>query len=222
MKYSCLLIDHDDTSVNSSPSIHHPAHIEQMKRLGREDEAVSSDEWMRINYHPGILSYLNDTLGLDSREKELCYQVWRDYSSQRIPDFFPGILNILQEFRNHGGIIVVVTHSEAGMVEAHYKAQKEIPGFFPDRIIGWTGDSTKNKPDPWPVLDVIRQYGVKKEEILVVDDLKPGIIMAQKAGVDSLGVGWSHRIPEIEADMRENCTYYAPDLDFFEQILFNG
>lgn len=105
------------------------------------------------------------------------------------------------------------------MVREHYKQQTEIPGFMPDRIIGWTGDSSKNKPEPWPVFDVMREYGVQKSEILVVDDLKPGIIMARKAGVDTLGVGWSHRIPEIIADMKKNCTYYADSIEDFEEIL---
>ena len=40
MKYKCLMIDHDDTTVDSTPSIHHLAHIEQMKQLGRSHEAL--------------------------------------------------------------------------------------------------------------------------------------------------------------------------------------
>ena len=219
MKYRCLLIDHDDTSVDSSPSIHHPAHLEQMRQLGRENESVSADEWMKINYSPGIVDYLDRVLHLDKKEKDLCYTIWREYASGRIPDFFPGILDLLKRFREKGGYIVVVTHSEEAMVREHYKQQTEIPGFMPDRIIGWTGDSSKNKPEPWPVFDVMREYGVQKSEILVVDDLKPGIIMARKAGVDTLGVGWSHRIPEIIADMKKNCTYYADSIEDFEEIL---
>lgn len=221
MKYTCLLIDHDDTSVDSSPSIHHLAHMEQMRRLGRENESVGVDQWMKINYSPGILAYLDTVLGLNEEEKALCYTVWREYVQNRIPEFFPGILRILKKFRDRGGHIVVVTHSEEEMVRSHYLHQTEVPGFLPDRIIGWTGDSTKNKPDPWPVFDVMREYGIKKEKILVVDDLKPGIIMAQKAGVDSIGVGWSHRIPEIIEDMRKNCSFYASSIQEFEEILFS-
>ncbi len=221
MKYRCLLIDHDDTSVESSHSIHHPAHREQMKQLGRENETVAFEEWMRINYDPGLLDYLDKILKLSENEKELCYHVWREYAHKRIPHFYPGILKVLKQFRDKGGYIVVVSHSEAGMVEAHYKAQKEIPGFSPDRIIGWTGDSSRNKPDPWPVLEVIRTYGVEKSEILVVDDLKPGIIMATTAGVDTVGVGWSHRIPEIINDMKSSCTYYADSIADLEKILFS-
>ena len=222
MRYRCLLIDHDDTSVDSSPSIHHPAHLEQLKRLGREKDAVGVDEWMKINYSPGILEYLDKTLKLNDEEKKLCYRVWREYSLERIPDFFPGMLKLLKRFKDAGGIVVVVTHSEKEMVEAHYKAQKEIPGFFPDRIIGWTGDSSKNKPDPWPVFDVIREFGVRKEEILVVDDLKPGILMAQQAGVDTAGVGWSHRIPEIIEDMKKSCTYYVRSIEELKKLIFES
>ncbi len=221
MKYRYLLIDHDDTSVDSSPSIHHPAHLEQMKQLGRESESVGADEWMKINYDPGIQVYLDSVLKLNEQEKKLCYTVWREYARTRIPEFFPGILPIMEKFRGTGGIIVVVTHSEADMVRMHYQHQREVPGFLPDRIIGWTGDSLKNKPNPWPVFDVMREYSAQKQEILVVDDLKPGITMAQRAGVDSLGAGWSHHIPEIMEDMKKNCTYYAETLQKFRDILFN-
>ncbi len=221
MKYRCLLIDHDDTSVDSSPSIHHPAHLEQMRQLGREKESVGVEEWLKINYHPGILDYLDKVLNLNEKEKDLCYSIWRNYAGSRVPDFFPGILKVMQKFRKTGGLIVVVTHSEADMVIAHYSHQTEVPGFLPDRVIGWTGDSSKNKPEPWPVFDVMREYNIrKKEEILVVDDLKPGIIMAKKAGVDSLGVGWSHGIKEIAHDMKKNCTYFVSSIDEFEKILF--
>ena len=220
MKYRCLLIDHDDTSVDSSPSIHHPAHLEQMKQLGREHESVSADEWMKINYDPGILAYLDTVLKLDKKEKDLCYTVWREYAKTRIPDFFPGILPLMKRFRDKGGYIVVVTHSEAEMVQAHYRHQQEIPGFLPDRIIGWTGDRSKNKPEPWPVFDVMKNYNLKKSEIVVVDDLKPGITMAKRAGVDSIGVGWSHQIPEIIEDMKKSCTYYASSVKEFAEIIF--
>ena len=220
MKYKCLLIDHDDTSVDSSPSIHHPAHLEQMRQLGRENESVGVDEWMKINYDPGILDYLENVLKLNSEEKDLCYTVWREYAKSRIPNFFPGILSVMKQFKDCGGHIIVVTHSEADMVKAHYLYQKEIPGFLPDRIIGWTGDSTKNKPEPWPVFEAIREFGCEKEEVLVVDDLKPGITMAKRAGVDSVGVGWSHQIPEIIDDMQKNCTYYAATVAELEKIIF--
>ncbi len=220
MNYKYLLIDHDDTCVDSTPKIHYPSHIIQMKRLGREDEILSLEEWLKVNYSPGITEYLDSTLKLNSSEKDMCYRIWREHSTGKIPRFFPGILQLMDKFKRLGGTVVVVSHSEEEMIRDHYSRQKESPGFFPDLIIGWNGDGSKNKPDPWPVFNVMEKYGAEKREIIVVDDLKPGIIMAAKAGVDSAGVGWSHRIPEIMEDMKENCTFYVSTVDELGELLF--
>ncbi|MCF6335217.1 MAG: HAD hydrolase-like protein [Spirochaetales bacterium] len=223
MKYKCLMIDHDDTTVDSTPSIHHPAHLEQMKQLGRSHEALSLEDWFKINFHPGLVNYFKDTLTFTEEENKLCYAVWRDFTTKGgHPPFFPGMLKLLNRFKLEGGIIVVVSHSEPDIIRRHYLEQQEFPGFKPDRIFGWDGDPEKNKPNIWPVTETIKQFKVKKKDILMVDDLKPGITMAIKAGIDSAGVGWSqsHRIPEIKADLSEICTYYFDQIPEFEKLLF--
>ena len=32
LRYRCLVLDHDDTAVMSTPLIHYPAHVKAMKR----------------------------------------------------------------------------------------------------------------------------------------------------------------------------------------------
>ncbi len=220
MKYKCLIIDHDDTSVDSTPAIHYLAHKEQMKRIGREKETVTLEEWFIVNFDPGFTAYINDVLKLTDKEKEMTYKIWREFTTVKIPPFFKGILSILEDFRNNGGIIVVVSHSEEDIIQNHYEKQTELPGFLPDRIIGWTGDIEKQKPDPWPVNEVIRQFDLKKEDILVVDDLKPGITMANRAGVDSAGVGWSHNLEIIKESIIKHCTYFLDSVDDLRSLVF--
>ena len=225
MKYRCLMIDHDDTAVDSTPTIHHPAHLEQMKQLGRSHEALNLEDWFKINFHPGLVNYFKDTLTFTKEENKLCYSVWRDFTTKGDhPPFFPGILKVLNHFRNEGGIIVVVSHSEPDIIKTHYKQQKEFPGLFPDRIFGWNGNPEENKPNVWPVEETIKQFGIEKKDLLVIDDLKPGITMAIEAGVDSAGVGWSqsHQIPEIKADLSDICTYYFEKVKELETLIFNS
>ncbi len=216
------MIDHDDTAVDSTPYIHHPAHLEQMKQLGRSHQASSLDEWFRINFHPGLTVHLEETLRLSEEENKLCYRIWRDYTTSKIPPFYPGMLELLNKFKAEGGILVVVSHSEPDIITSHYKQQTEYPGLMPDRVFGWNGNRKENKPNTWPVQETIKQFSLKKKEILVVDDLKPGIIMAMEAGVDSAGVGWSqsHQIPEIKADLSGSCTYYFEEVMDLENLIF--
>ncbi|MCK5672782.1 MAG: hypothetical protein KAH95_05370, partial [Spirochaetales bacterium] len=81
-----------------------------------------------------------------------------------------------------------------------------------------------NKPDIWPVEETIKQFGIKKKDILVIDDLKPGITMALNSGIDSAGVGWSqsHQIPEIKADLAEICTYYFKEVKELGNLIFSN
>ncbi len=218
------MIDHDDTTVDSTPSIHHPAHIEQMKRLGRSHQALNLEDWFKINFNPGLVHYFKETLTFTEEENKLCYSIWRDFTTKRAhPPFFPGMLKLLNRFRSEGGIIVVVSHSEPDIIKRHYMEQTEFQGLFPDRIFGWNGNPEENKPGIWPVTETLKQFNLKKKDILMVDDLKPGITMAQTAGIDSAGVGWSqsHKIPEIKADLFKECTYYFSEIKDLEDLIFN-
>ncbi|MCD6398083.1 MAG: HAD family phosphatase [Spirochaetaceae bacterium] len=225
MKYKCLMIDHDDTTVDSTPTIHHPAHIEQMRQLGRSHEALNLEDWFKINFNPGLVTYFKETLTFTEEENKLCYSIWRDFTNTgEHPPFFPGILKLLNTFKDKGGIIVVVSHSEPDIIARHYKEQTEYPGLMPNRIFGWNGNPEENKPEIWPVEETIKQFGIEKKDILVIDDLKPGITMAINAEVDSAGVGWSqsHKIPEIKADLAETCTYYFEKVQELEDLIFHA
>jgi len=114
-----------------------------------------------------------------------------------------------------------VSHSEPDIIRRHYESQQEVPGFLPQMIIGWTGDSSKNKPGTWPVETVLENFELKPADLLVVDDLKPGITMARDAGIDSVGVGWSHQVKEIKDHIRRYSTYYAETVEEFEKLIFS-
>ncbi|MDA3852299.1 MAG: HAD hydrolase-like protein [Spirochaetaceae bacterium] len=213
MKYKCLLIDHDDTSVDSTPHIHYPAHKAQLRQLNREQEILSLEDWFKVNYHPGIRPYLREQLRLTTQEEQWCYQIWREHTLATDPPFFPGILELLEQFTRMGGTVIVISHSERDIIEGHYKRQQQLPGFSPKEIYGWTGKPEHTKPNTWPIDQVINRFAFKKEEMLMMDDLKPGIIMAQKAGIDSLGAGWSHSIPEIQEDLSRESTVFFDSIE---------
>ena len=59
------------------------------------------------------------------------------------------------------------------------------------------------------------------EDILVVDDLKPGYDMAKGAGVDIAAAGWAHSVPEIVSFMSENCEYFCKTIDELRKVLFD-
>lgn len=220
LRYNCLIIDHDDTVVDSSASVHYPAYLEMMRQLRPDIEPVDLNGWFLKNFHPGILSYLTEELRLTSEEMNVEYAVWRSYSQSRKPHFYPGILDMLADYSSRGGKIAVVSHSERDIIERDYG---ETGGgvVTPDIVFGWEMDEGRRKPDPWPVLEVMRRLSLNREEVLVVDDLKPAVLMARRAGVDMAGVGWAHRIPVIVEYMKSNCDYYCPTVDDLKMLIID-
>ncbi len=62
MKYKCIILDHDDTAVDSTADIHYPAHLETMRVLRPDDDIISLDQWLLKNFHPGIMNYMKNEL----------------------------------------------------------------------------------------------------------------------------------------------------------------
>jgi phosphoglycolate phosphatase/pyrophosphatase PpaX len=187
-----------------------------MRRLRPHLEPVSLDGWFRKNFHPGIMSFLVDVLELSPEEIQIEYQMWQDCNREQTPTFFEGFIDVLREFRGRGGHVTVVSHSEAENISRHYRAA----GFQPDMILGWEEAPERRKPNPWPVLTILQRLALAPSQALVLDDLKPGVVMARAAGVPVAASGWGHQIDEIQQYMSEACDAYLPTVsDFRDYVL---
>ncbi len=218
MKYKCLILDHDDTSVSSTAEIHYPAHVETIKQLRPNLKPISLDGWFRKNFNPGVMEYFVEELGFTEDEIKEEYDIWRSFNENAVPHFFNGIIELIKRFQENGGIVAVISHSEADNISRHYRINGN--GAHPDIIFGWDYDESKRKPSVWPIEQIQLKYNLQPQDMLIVDDLKPGLIMAKKSGVKIAGAGWGHKIPEIEANMRENCDYYFSEVIELSDHLF--
>jgi len=218
VRYKCLFVDHDDTAVDSTSTVHYPAHIAAMKRLRPDRRPVSLEGWFLKNFDPGIMEYLRGELRLSEAELAEETRIWRQHTRSGNPPFFPGFVEALREFRRRGGRIVVISHSEEDTVLRHYRRT----GFAPDLVFGWTDDEARRKPSPWPVRTALRRFGLSPEDALVVDDLRPGVLMARRAGVASVAAGWCHSIPPIARFMEEHCLRLLRTVDELERFLLDG
>ena len=206
MKYKCLVLDHDDTVVDSTATIHYPSFVAYLEekmpeRLGDYNLEI----FFKKNFDPGVIALFRDELGMSDEEMEHEEKYWIEFVEKRIPHAYEGMAEIIADFRRQGGIIAVVSHSFQRYIERDYK-HNSLP--MPDIIYGWDIPKENRKPSPWCILDLAEKYGIEPSEILVVDDLKPGYDMARAAGAHFAAAGWANDIPEIEDFMRENCDYY--------------
>jgi phosphoglycolate phosphatase-like HAD superfamily hydrolase len=235
LRYRCLVIDHDDTSVMSTPLIHYPAHVEALRRIRPGREPIGLSGWLEKNFDPGLMGYLRGELGMTDEELKVADSVWREHTARTAPEFFPGLLPILAEFKEEGGRLVVISHSEVRMIERDYRAAgadgaaAALGGAakdgtasrdaMPDLIFGWDDDPDRRKPHPFPLLEAMRILGLGREEVLVLDDLKPGADMAAAVGVDFAAAGWGHSIPRIREAMLERSRYYLGGVEELRPVL---
>jgi len=219
LRYHCLIVDHDDTAVDSTRRIHHPAHCRAMEVLRPGRTPVDAETWFAKNFSPGILPYLVDELGFSPEELAVEEQIWREFTTRETPRFYTGFLEALAAYRDRGGRVVVVSHSEESVIRSHYAAASDGYCLEPDLVFGWDLGPERCKPNPYPVLETLRRLGLPPQEVLVVDDLKPGVDMARTAGVDAAGACWSHGIPEIRKFMRSSCVATFDTIDEFARFI---
>lgn len=217
MRYKCLILDHDDTAVDSTPTIHYPAFLKVLETY-RPGLTLSLDTWLEKNFQPGFLEYVTGELKFTPEEMKEELEIWRSYTANRVPPFFDGFLTMLRRFKAQGGIITVVSHSEVPMIERDY--QEWEAGDLPQKIFGWTGDKEKQKPHPYPVEQILNTFGLKPEEALIVDDLYPAVEMSRASGVAVAGAGWAHSVPLIEKIMRKEANFYFTSVQGFDDWLF--
>ncbi|MDC7127142.1 MAG: HAD hydrolase-like protein [Spirochaetales bacterium] len=217
MKYKCLILDHDDTSVKSTEEIHYPAYLETMKNIRPELEPLSLEGWIINNFSPGVLEYFRDILGFSNDEIQQEFEIWKGIESKSNPHFFPGMIDLIKSFQKKGGIVAVVSHSVNESIKRHYEVNGD--GALPDVIYGWDFDPEKRKPSVWPVQQIIDKYKIIPSEILMVDDLKPGLTMAKNSGIDIAGAGWGHDVPQVREYMQEHCNYYFDSIEGLSELI---
>lgn len=219
IKYKCLVLDHDDTVVDSSASIHYPSFVEYLK-IARPHLAdkYTLEEYFEKNFDPGILELFTEEIGLDEAELKEEENFWREYVKNHIPNAYKGMAEIIADFKALGGIVAVDSHSLTDNIIRDYKAN-DLPD--PDIIYGWDIPKEMRKPSPGTLIDLMKKYNFKPSEVLVVDDLKPGYDMAKAAGVDIAAAAWAHNVKGIAEFMKKNCEYYLKSVEELRNILFD-
>lgn len=218
LRYRCLILDHDDTVVKSTPDIHYPSFIEALKVLRPDTKPLSLEEFVTYCFNPGFSELCKSILKFSIDEQEFQYKTWKSYTNAKIPDFYPGMKQLIIEYKKLGGIISVVSHSESEQIGRDYMYNCQLT---PDLIFGWELGEDKRKPNPYPIIETMKKFDLNSDDILVVDDLKPGLDMARSYNIAFAGAGWSHIVPEIKNYMEANSDYYFTTVDSFKEFLFS-
>lgn len=215
MRYRCLVFDHDDTVVNSTATIHYPCFLAYLAQYHPGMDCSLEDYFLK-NFDPGFVEMCRADYGMSDEELEEESRFWRSYVESRIPTVYPGIRGIMRRQKAQGGLICVVSHSYDSNIRRDYEAN-DLPE--PDAVFGWELPPEQRKPMAWPLEEIMRRFALRPEELLVIDDLKPGYDMARRCGVDFAAVGWSNDLPDIERFMRNNCKRYFKRVEELARFL---
>ena len=218
LKYPCLILDHDDTVVQSEATINYPCFCEILKEY-RPGQTISLHEYTKGCFHPGFSDMCRQRYAFTEQELWSEYQYWKEYARTHIPVPYPGIDRIIRRQKEAGGTLIVISNSSAETITRDYTAHF---GLQPDVIYSCDLPEHQCKPNPYPLTHIMQTYGYSPAQMLVVDDLKPAWQMCQGAGVPIAFAGWSKQdIPEIVTEMTALCNFSFSSTEELEKFLFD-
>ena len=218
LKYKCLVLDHDDTVVQSEATVNYPFFVEFLKEY-RPGMTITAREYIQECYAPGYIEMCRRRFAFTDRELETEYKAWKEHIKTHVPEAYPGIGTVLQRYKQAGGIIVVASQSAQENILRDYRLHF---GFEPDAIFGWDLEPEHRKPNPYAIEQAAKLYGLSREEMLLVDDMKPAVEMARRGGIPIAFAGWGRKeFPAICQEMENLCDYSFYSTEELEKFLFN-
>lgn len=219
LKYPCLVLDHDDTVVQSEKTIGYPYFCYILDQF-RPGEKISLEDYVLDCHNLGFAEMCRQRWQFTPRELVEEYHGWMDYVKTHIPDAFPGIGEVIRRQKEEGGLVCVVSHSSVENITRDYEVHF---GVRPDAIYGWDYPEEQRKPNPFPLEDIMRKYGLTPEQLLVVDDMKLAWRMANPLGVKIAFAAWGKLdFPELSEEMRSLCDFTFESASDLERFLFSG
>lgn len=217
LKFPCLVLDHDDTVVQSEATVNYPYFCYILDKF-RPGTTITLEEYTHGCFHMGFADMCRNKFGFSEQELAEEYLGWKEYIRDHIPDPFPGIEQIIRRQKELGGMVCVVSHSSAETISRDYRTHFNL---LPDDIYGWDLPEEQRKPNPYPLEQIMKKYGFTPEQILVVDDMKPAWEMARKVGAAIAFAQWGKAdSPEICAEMQTICDYAFTAPQDLEEFLF--
>lgn len=217
MRYQGICFDYDDTLVASTPEIHYPSWVETLAVL-RPGLTMSYDEFATYCFRPGFAELLHDIIRFTPEEMVKQDRIWRKWADAIVPDFFPGIPELLTRLDEARIPWFIVSHSDPRQIEQAFRAKTRLT---PQAIYGWDADPHKRKPSPYPLEEGCARFGLSPQDVVVIDDLLPGKVMADAAGASFIASGWGQDVPAIRAAMIADAPCYCESVTSLESLLFS-
>ena len=218
LKYPCLVLDHDDTVVQSEATINYPFFVYILDQF-RPGATITLEQYVHGCCHLGFANMCRQWYHFTEQEIVEEYLGWKAYIRDHIPAPFPGIDRIIRRQKEQGGLICVVSHSCSQNITRDYSTHF---GLLPDDIYGWDLPEPLRKPSTYPLEQIMAKYHLRPGQLLVVDDMKPAWEMASKAHVPIAFAAWGRQdYPQITEEMKRLCDFSFDSTESLEKFLFD-
>lgn len=218
MRYKCLVLDHDETVVQTEKTIGYPFFCKFLKKV-RPQITLSLSDYVRDCHELGFLDMCRDRYHFTEEELTEEHDTWAQYLRSNVPSIFDGIDQIVQKQKEAGGLICVVSHSNRETILRDYRHHFSIE---PDAIFGWDLPEHLRKPAPYPLQEIMKQYNITNQELFVVDDAKLAWQMANPLGVSIGYAAWGKKeFPVLDQEMRRLCDFTFDSTEELKNFLFD-
>lgn len=218
LRYPCLILDHDDTVVQSELTVNFPYFLLTLESF-RPGASITAQEYADGCYRYGFAEMCRRRFSFTEQEILEEYLGWKEYIKTHIPAPFPGIKAVIRRQKAHGGRIFVVSHSCNENITRDYRLHFDTT---PDEIFGWDLPEALRKPNDYALRSIREKYGYQPEEMLVVDDMKLAHTMAKKQNVAVAFAAWGRKnCPEICREMEALCDHSFETPQALEKFLFD-
>lgn len=218
LKYPCLVLDHDDTVVQTEKAIGYPYFREFIERV-RPGKTLTFAEYVKDCNNMVFADMCRAKWQLTEEELWEEYTGWKAYSRSHIPPLCEGIAQVIRRQKEAGGIVCVASLSTHEIIARDYMQHL---GFMPDAVYDYDLPCHQRKPNPYALEDILKRFHLTPDQVLVVDDMKLGWDMAAPLGVPTAYAAWSKvEFPELASQMRGIFTYSFDSPKDLEKFLFD-
>ena len=193
--YKALLFDLDGTLAETD-SLHLPTWVDVLLPFGIEVDEEFYRERISGRSNSKIVEDLLPDLSTEEGRKlaDAKEASFRERAHELEP--LPGLLDFMEEARNRGLSLGLVTNAPVENVEAILPALA-LGEFFDEVVL--SDEVGPVKPDPAPYRAALEKLGVAPEEALAFEDSTSGIASSVAAGIPTVGIA-STQAPETLED----------------------
>ena len=116
LRYKCLVLDHDDTVVQTERTIGYPYFRDYIEKI-RPGCTLSFGEYVRDCNNMVFADMCVQRWQMTETEMHNEYLGWKAYSRVNIPEVCPGIERVIRRHKEAGGILCVSSLSTREIIE---------------------------------------------------------------------------------------------------------